>query len=229
MAQSITWLGNTYTQVAGIQLPKTGGGTALFSDASVTTAVESDVSSGKIFIKADGSQGTGTNSGGGGASNVVQGTFTTGGTGNTTGTFTIPYTGNGYPVALVVYVTGGAYNNTTSGDTTWYNSMTRYDVGWYSMVKGRTTSAPTYETSGADNYGNVAIIYKNSTSNNLTYARTSTMTANTFSSSSAAASTACIRFKGNKTTVSYYIGNGTSSSMGFAKNTELSYIAIYSE
>ena len=32
MAQSITWLGNTYTNVPGVTLPKTGGGTALFWD-----------------------------------------------------------------------------------------------------------------------------------------------------------------------------------------------------
>lgn len=65
MAQNITWLGNSYTDVPAVNLPKTGGGTARFTDTTPTTAVESDVASGKIFIKADGSQGTGTGSGGG--------------------------------------------------------------------------------------------------------------------------------------------------------------------
>ena len=64
MAQNITLLNSSYTDVPGVQLPKTGGGTALFSDASITTAVESDVASGKLFLKADGSIGTGTGSGG---------------------------------------------------------------------------------------------------------------------------------------------------------------------
>lgn len=65
MAQSITWLGNTYTQVPAITLPKTGGGTARFTDTSVTTATDSDVTAGKIYIKANGEQSTGTASGGG--------------------------------------------------------------------------------------------------------------------------------------------------------------------
>ena len=115
---------------------------------------------------------------GGGASNIVQGTFTTGATRNTTGTVSLSYTGSGYPIACFVYVDGGPYNNGTGGNTTWYNSVSRYDCGYYSMVKSRTTTAPTYTTSGADNYGTVTVIYKNSTSTATTYTRTSTMTAN---------------------------------------------------
>lgn len=65
MAQNITLLGASYTAVPAVTLPKTGGGTAKFSDASVTTAVESDVAEGKTFLLADGSIGMGTASGGG--------------------------------------------------------------------------------------------------------------------------------------------------------------------
>ena len=68
MAQNITLLGASYTAVPAVTLPKTGGGTAKFSDASVTTAVASDVAEGKIFLLADGTQATGTASGGGGGS-----------------------------------------------------------------------------------------------------------------------------------------------------------------
>ena len=230
MSQNITLLGANYSDVPAVNLPKTGGGNASFFDVSDTTAAAADVASGKYFYTSAGVRTAGTNSGGGGASNIVQGEFTTGATGGTTGSFTINYTGTGYPIALMVYVKGGAYNNTTSGDTTWYNSVTRYDCGWYSMIKARTTSAPTYSTSGADNYGNVAIIYKNSTSTATTYTRTSSMTANVFTSSStnAAASTAMCRFKGDGKTVSYYIGNAGSGTIGFAKSTTFSYIAIYS-
>ena len=66
MSQTINIWGATYSNVPGVELPKQGGGTALFSDASITTATESDVASGKTFLKADGSIGTGTSSGGGG-------------------------------------------------------------------------------------------------------------------------------------------------------------------
>lgn len=65
MAQNITLLGASYTAVPAVTLPKTGGGTATFSDPSITTAVESDVAEGKTFLLADGSIGTGTASGGG--------------------------------------------------------------------------------------------------------------------------------------------------------------------
>lgn len=66
MAQSISWLGATYNDVPSITLPKSGGGTALFTDTSPTTAGDSDVTSGKIYVKSDGSLSIGTASGGGG-------------------------------------------------------------------------------------------------------------------------------------------------------------------
>ena len=158
------------------------------------------------------------------------GDFTTANS-NGTGSVSLSYNGSGYPIALFIYVDGGAYNNSSSGNTTWYNSKNRYDVGFYSMVKSRTTSSPTYETTGADNYGTVTIIYKNSTSTATQYTGTSTMTANTFTSSSTnpSASTVCVQFKGNNKTLSYYIGNRGSSSIGLTRNTKFAYIVIYSQ
>ena len=67
MAQNLTlWDGTQYTDVPSINLPKTGGGLAKFTDTTPTTATDSDVLSGKVYFKADGSQSTGTGSGGGG-------------------------------------------------------------------------------------------------------------------------------------------------------------------
>lgn len=68
MAQNITLLGATYSAVPSVLLPKSGGGTASFTDVTGTTATASDVASGKIFFAADGTQTTGTASGGGGGS-----------------------------------------------------------------------------------------------------------------------------------------------------------------
>ena len=66
MAQNITLLGASYSDVPAVLLPKTGGGTARFDDCSVVTAAAADVASGKVFIASDGTVTTGTSSGGGG-------------------------------------------------------------------------------------------------------------------------------------------------------------------
>lgn len=66
MAQDVTLLGASYPAVPAVLLPKTGGGTARFTDVSGTTATAADVASGKVFYAANGSQTTGTGSGGGG-------------------------------------------------------------------------------------------------------------------------------------------------------------------
>ena len=66
MAQNITLLGASYSAVPAVRLPKTGGGTADFTDVSDTTAAASDVVSGKYFYTAEGVRTAGTNSGGGG-------------------------------------------------------------------------------------------------------------------------------------------------------------------
>lgn len=67
MSQNITLLGASYSDVPSVLLPKTGGGTASFTDVTDTTAVAADVASGKLFHASDGSLVTGTASGGGGS------------------------------------------------------------------------------------------------------------------------------------------------------------------
>lgn len=85
MAQNITLLGASYSDVPAVTLPKTGGGTATFTDVTDTTAAAADVASGKYFYTAAGVRTQGTNSGGGGSSNwtlIASGTLTV----NTTST-----------------------------------------------------------------------------------------------------------------------------------------------
>lgn len=65
MAQDISLLGASYSAVPAVTLPKTGGGTASFTDVTDTTATASDVASGKYFYTANGTRTAGTSSGGG--------------------------------------------------------------------------------------------------------------------------------------------------------------------
>lgn len=65
MAQNITLLGASYSAVPAVTLPKTGGGTASFTDVTDTTAAAADVASGKYFYTSSGVRTQGTASGGG--------------------------------------------------------------------------------------------------------------------------------------------------------------------
>ena len=71
MTQNITLMGASYTAVPACTLPKTGGGTATFTDVTDTTAAASDVASGKYFYTAAGVRTQGTSSGGGGSDHLT--------------------------------------------------------------------------------------------------------------------------------------------------------------
>lgn len=64
MAQNITLMGASYSDVPAVTLPKTGGGMASFTDVTDTTAAAEDVASGKFFYNAAGVRAVGTSSGG---------------------------------------------------------------------------------------------------------------------------------------------------------------------
>lgn len=60
MAQNITIMGASYSAVPQVTLPKTGGGTAYFTDVTDTTATAADVASGKAIYTAAGTKVAGT-------------------------------------------------------------------------------------------------------------------------------------------------------------------------
>ena len=68
MAQNITLMGASYSDVPSVLLPKTGGGTAQFDDTTIASnaAAAGDIASGKLAY-VNGSLVTGTSSGGGGS------------------------------------------------------------------------------------------------------------------------------------------------------------------
>lgn len=137
MPKNITWLGQTWNNVPALTLPQTGGGTARFTDTSPTTAIDSDVTSGKIYFKADGSQSTGTNSGGGGTSKNSQTAQSTSRTTSTSytslcsltcsksGTYTVYWTGfrsnTSNTWGTWLYIDGTAYENAITGN--WSNHV----------------------------------------------------------------------------------------------------------
>ena len=139
MAQNITLMGASYSAVPAVTLPKTGGGTASFTDVTDTTAAAADVASGKYFYTAAGVRTQGTNSGGGGDSKnaqVVQGTTRT--TSSTltaigaemtvskTGTYDVYWsafrssTSSSYTYGTQLYIAGTAYG---TQNTTWSNHV----------------------------------------------------------------------------------------------------------
>lgn len=60
MAQSITLMNATYNDVPAVDLPKTGGGTARFTDVTDTTANAGQVLSGSFFYTPQGERTAGT-------------------------------------------------------------------------------------------------------------------------------------------------------------------------
>ena len=139
MAQNITLWGASYSDVPSVNLPKTGGGTASFTDVTDTTASASDVATGKYFYTASGVRTQGTNSGGGGDSKnaqVVQGTTRT--TSSTltaigaeltvskTGTYDVYWSGvrtttsGSYTYGTQLYIDGTAHG---TQNTTWSNHV----------------------------------------------------------------------------------------------------------
>ena len=158
---------------------------------------------------------------------LIQGTFTTGSTRASTGTVSINYTGNGYPIAVMIYMQNGAYDPNDN----WYNTMAQYDIDAFYMTKSQMSSTPTFVSSASvpANQGVVCGIYKSSTSSATTHSRNGSSSAVFFNSSDATTGYNCIRFKNSTKTMSYYIGNTASNRVGLAPSKTYAYIIVYSE
>lgn len=214
MAQNITLLGASYSNVPAVELPKTGGGTASFTDVTDTTALAGDVMQGKYFFTASGQLTLGTNQGGSGDSpTLVTGTFTTGSTRKETGTVAINYSGNGFPIAFMVYPTATINTNN--------------DVGVFSAIK-KTSVEPSYTTVADDNNKTTAV-YTFYSSGNKAVLPSNSAASYVGSQYVAGAAFNCVKFIGNATTLGYYVGNSTSSTRGLAPGKEYSYMIFYSE
>lgn len=157
----------------------------------------------------------------GGASNHVTGTFT-GTTTNAAMDIQIPYTGNGYPIAVMVFPTEGPYN---SASGTFYSKIQRYACAYYTGIKARADRAPTYSASSSDTVATYSR-YKNSTSSATSYSGTAANNTSLFTSDDAQNTVGHIVHIKPNNILSVFIA---SNSYGFMANVEYTYHIIYSE
>ena len=165
MAQNITLLGASYSDVPAVTLPKTGGGTATFTDVTDTTAAAADVASGKYFYTAAGVRTQGTSSGGGGTSKNVQVLQSTSRTNSSsltkvlgdltvskTGTYDIYWSGGrtntstSYTWGTRLYVDGTGYG---TENTTWTNNCQSNHLSNVSLTANQKLSVYSRGRSGS--------------------------------------------------------------------------------
>lgn len=217
MAQNVTVAGASYSDVPSVALPKTGGGTSSFYDVSDTTAAASDVASGKYFYTAAGVKTEGTSSGGG-ATNVVTGTFTTSSTTGAAQTIDIPYTGSGHPNFIGIYPGDGYVNGSSLYDLTH-----QYATIEIAIFRENVYTYADYTGTGSNNHGYVSLMYKSTTATGTTASRTNDATIFTSSAATAAAGTS-VRMSSNKK-MSIFV---SSNSYGFLASTTYRYVIVYS-
>ena len=215
----ISLLGATYPGVTGVTLPKSGGGTATFpwvegSETKTANGTYDVTNLAELVVNV---------SGGGGASNVVQGTFK----GTSTGAVLevpLSYSGNGYPIAVMIYPKNGF----VSGQTI-YDTIQLYAIVSYFAFKTEPSSTPTYpsSTAGAANSAANSIIYKSSTSSATTVSLSGAASNGIFTTVDPSATTSgrnSVRFKTNKA-MRVFIA---STSYGFMSGIDYNYCVVYS-
>ena len=169
MAQNITLMGASYSNVPSVQLPKTGGGTATFDDTTISSnaAAASDITSGKLAY-VNGALITGTNSGGGGSSKntqVVQGTTRTTSSSLTaigaeltvskTGKYDIYWTAfrsstsSSYTYGTQLYIDGSAHG---TQNTTWSNHVQNNPLTSVSLTANQKLRVYGRESRGSSYY-----------------------------------------------------------------------------
>lgn len=186
-----------------------GGGVTPAGTLSITENGTFDVTA---YAEAD------VNVSGGGASNVVAGSFTTPVGDSAVDTVSIPYEGNGYPIVVAIVADGYQSSNA------WYNTKA---FGTLFIAKSNPGIAPDYN-GGANDYGSWNTIY----ATGPTYlGKDGTDKATTFSQQVPAAQSSIysqIRFPDNKT-FKYATNTPGSSRYGFAQGVKYNYWVIYSE
>ena len=111
MSQNISLWGASYSNGPSVTLPKTGGGTASFTDVTDTTATASDVAAGKYFYNAAGTKTQGTGTSGGYITQDANG-------------YVVLSPTNGVPTLISKTITENGTYNPASDNATGYSSVT---------------------------------------------------------------------------------------------------------
>ena len=211
----ISLLGATYSGVTGVTLPKSGGGTATFpwvegSETKTQNGTYDVTNLAELVVNV---------SGGGGASNVVYGSFTAASTSGAQ-SISIPYTGSGYPNFISIYPNDGF----RSGNSL-YNTLHRYAIIEVAICRADPNGPPSYTGSGTNNQGYVVMLYKSSASSGGATSSTRINGAATFSSSAASSGVdTAVRMSSNKA-MSIYVSD---TSYGFLAGETYRYVIVYS-
>ncbi|MBO7673665.1 MAG: hypothetical protein J6S63_01490 [Atopobiaceae bacterium] len=177
MAQNITLLGASYSAVPSVTLPKSGGGTASFTDVTDTTAAAADVASGKYFYTAAGVRTAGTASGGAltPIATVSLGTISTTATSATdTGKSVTVSNAHGYDLLVVeisvdsavngrhlstvetIFLSGSSTVSTKNGSSP-YTTRLNFKASSNGTVSSRTGSYGIYPNSASISGSNVTM------------------------------------------------------------------------
>ena len=194
-------------------------GTSLI-DISDSTVTASDVLNSKYFYDATGQKKQGTAIGG--ATNFVTGKFTPSASEKgSTKTISIPYTGTGYPISIMIYPSEGSFNP----NGTFYSTIAYRAVILYMAVKNIFTLAPLYTRTAPNDTAMVLNIVKNSTTDPTVTTASSTKSFNLYGTNGATAySNEMVRVN-SKTQLSVMVSN---NAYGFAAGVEYTYQIVYS-
>ena len=224
MAKNIDFMGAIFPDVPSVKLPQQSGGLVAFDDTTDATVTADKILQGYTAY-ANGQKLVGTASGGGGASNVVTGSFKFEGTTSHAETINLDYNGNGYPIFVAIRVKGGLY-----GNADFLALIRRYAYCMYTFQKSYESTPPTWTGSGDENSATGLYYYKNSTTSATTYSQSGTYALKPYMDANASQNSShlqIVRLKDSKTMSVWITGSGTQA-YGFPSGIEYDYTVVYS-
>lgn len=190
----------------------------ILMDVTDTTATANDVVTGKYFYTSAGVKTNGTGSSG--YPNVVIGTFK-GETAASSLDITVPYNGNGYPIALFIFLSD-------PDSLSYYRTlMRRYNIGAFSIIKENLNES-NYAGTGNDSRAMYSYIYKSSNTSSMSYGGSCNVDAGYFKDEDAGTGSGnkILRIR-SRTKFSVYVVS-TTTTYGFVAGIEYTYHMVYS-